>query len=71
MDVFGGAGTTTGPPGNWDTVPLRSTSIQLTGDEARARMANAPSRFSETQDDLDQATSMSAGYASNMAVAAE
>ena len=71
MDVFGGAGTTA-------LVALqlghRAITIDINPaytDEARARMANAPSRFSETQDDPDQATSMSAGYASNMAVAAE
>ena len=71
MDVFGGAGTTA-------LVALqlghRAITIDINPaytDEARTRMANAPGRFSETQDDPDQATSMSAGYASNMAVAAE
>ena len=71
MDVFGGAGTTA-------LVALqlghRAITIDINPaytDEARARMANAPSRFSETQDDPDQATSMSTGYAGNMAVAAE
>ena len=71
MDVFGGAGTTA-----LVAVQLghRAITIDINPaytDEARARMANAPRRFSETQDDPDQATSMSADYAGNMAVAAE